>query len=817
MREPSKTPIRFVLAALLGVTAVLASPAAPSPEAGPQVVPRGVESYAAMLDRYCVGCHGGNQPRAGFTLEAMADTLLTGDVAAHGPSWEKVIRKLEGGMMPPLGAPRPDNEMVDGLVSWLEASLDGIVLAEPDPGRAPLHRLNRTEYGNAIRDLLDLEIDAAEFLPPDTESYGFDNIADALTISPSLLEQYLAASRKVAALAVGDPETTLLSQVYRIPPDLVQDERIEGLPLGTRGGTLIRHNFPLDAEYRFSVFLMRNIVGYMKGLEWPHELEITIDGERVFLAPVGGDEDNAMSDANFAAAANAIDERLKARIPVKAGPHEVGIAFIRRNYAESHEPLEPHTRDHDLQNMNGVPLIDYLDITGPFAATGPGDTPSRRRLFSCYPSAASEEPACAREILGTLARQAYRRPVSQGELDLVLGFFGEGRGRGGFEAGIQNALQFILASPNFIFRSEPDPSGVAPGTVYPLDDFALASRLSFFLWSTVPDEELLELATAGRLHEPEVLEQQIERMLGDPRSEELVQNFAGQWLLLRNLQSVTPDTLLFPNFDDNLRRAFRRETELLFASILREDRSVLDLVDADYTFVNERLAAHYGIPNVYGSHFRRVAVTDDARRGLLGHGSILTVTSYPNRTSPVLRGKFVLESLLGTPPPAPPADVPDLEENEPGRAARSLRERLEEHRANPTCATCHAVMDPLGLALENFDAIGGYRTKEPGGAVDASGQLADGTPVEGPATLRDALLAEPEQFTRTLTEKLLTYALGRGLEHTDMPVVRSIVRQAAENDYRMSSILTGIVRSTPFSMKRAGEIRTPVETAAAGE
>ena len=762
-----------------------------------------------MLGQYCVGCHSGTAPRAGFDLDALGDTLTDG-VADHAESWEKVVRKLRGGMMPPMGAARPANAEIDGFVAWLETSLDAALQAEPDPGRAPIHRLNRTEYGNAIRDLLDLEVDAAQFLPPDTESHGFDNIADALTISPSLLEQYLAASRKVAALAVGDPETAVLSQVFRVPPDRVQEEHIEGLPLGTRGGTRIRHNFPLDAEYQFSVFLMRNIVGYMKGLEWPHELEITIDGERTFLAPVGGDEDNAMSDANFAAAADAIDERLKTRIPVTAGPHEVGIAFLRRNSAESHEPLEPHTRDHDLQNMNGIPLIDYVAITGPLGASGPGDTPSRRRIFSCYPSypsGASEEAVCAREILGTLARRAYRRPVSAGELDLVLDFYEEGRSRGTFEAGIQGGLQFVLASPNFIFRSEPDPEGIEPGDVYPLADLALASRLSFFLWSTLPDDELLELAVEGALGNPDVLERQVRRMLADPRSEDLVSNFAGQWLLLRNLRSATPDTLLFPNFDDNLRQAFRRETELLLDSIIREDRSVLDMLTADYTFVNERLAAHYGIPNVYGSHFRRVAVTDEMRRGLLGHGSILTVTSYPNRTSPVLRGKFVLENLMGTPPPAPPPDVPDLEENEPGRAARSLRERLEDHRANPACASCHAVMDPLGLALENFDAIGRFRTREPGGVVDAAGQLADGTAVEGPSTLRDALVSDPDRFVGTMTEKLLTYALGRGLGYSDMPVIRSIVGRAEDDEYRMSSIVMGIVESTPFRMKRSGAER----------
>jgi mono/diheme cytochrome c family protein len=815
MSEPAIESRRSVgwNASVLALAAVSVLAAFPSAEAAPS---RQASASQATLDQYCVGCHGGQTPRAGLALDTLGDGLATGGVSAHPEAWEKVIRKLRGGMMPPLGAARPDNATLDGLAAWLETSLDSASRLTPDPGRAPIHRLNRTEYANAIRDLLDLEIDGSEFLPPDTESHGFDNIADALTTSPSLLEQYLTASRKVTALAVGDPDARVVSQIYRVPPDRVQEEHIEGLPLGTRGGILIRHNFPLDAEYQFSVFLLRNIVGYMKGLEWPHELEITIDSERVFLAPVGGDADNEMSDANFAAAADTIDERLKTRIPVSAGPHEIGVAFIRRNSAESHEPLEPHTRDHDLQNMNGVPLLDYVDITGPFDATGPGETPSRDRIFSCYPTSPAEETPCAGAVLGDLVRRAYRRPVSADELDQVMGFYEDGRRGGTFETGIQAGLRFVLASPNFIFRSEPDPAGIPPGTVYPLEPLALASRLSFFLWSSIPDDALLEAAVSGDLRDPALLEAQVLRMLRDPRSEALIENFAGQWLLLRNLQSVTPDTLLFPDFDDNLRRAFRRETELLVGSVLREDRPVIDLIDADYTFVNDRLGAHYGIPNVYGSHFRRVALTDDSRRGLLGQGSILTVTSYPNRTSPVLRGKFILENLMGTPPPAPPPDVPDLEENAPGQAARSLRERLEEHRANPTCASCHAVMDPLGLALENFDAIGGFRTMEPGGQVDASGQLADGTPVEGPATLREALLERPGQFATTLTEKLLTYALGRGLEHSDMPVVRSIVARAADDDYRMSSIMMGIIGSTPFAMKRAGAEIPPAQTAAAG-
>lgn len=754
--------------------------------------------HQALVDQYCVTCHNTTARTAGLAL----DEVEVADAVDHAEIFEAVVRKLRGGQMPPVNAPQPADEAREGLVSFLETSLDAAYAANPHPGRSSLDRLNRTEYGNAIRDLLDLEIDVAEFLPADDEAYGFDNIADVLRVSPSLLEQYLSASRKISSLAIGDPEAPRISTVYRVPPDRAQSSHVEGLPLGTRGGRLIRHYFPLDGDYDFSIFLMRNIVGYMKGLEWPHEIEITIDGERVFLAPVGGDADNEMSDANFAAAADAIDDRLQARVTVTAGPHDIGIAFVRKSHALSHEPLEPHTRDHDLQNMNGIPQIDYIDITGPYAVRGPGDTPSRRRIFTCRPGGETTEDACAEEILTGLARRAWRRPLDDTDAALLMRFYAEGAGEG-FEAGIQDGLRFILASPEFMFSSEPDPRGVEPGEVYPLDDLALASRLSFFLWSSIPDEALLSAAIEGRLSDPAMLQAEVGRMLADPKSDALVENFAGQWLYLRNLASVSPDVMLFPNFDDNLREAFRTETELFFASVMREDRSVVDLLDADYTFVNERLARHYGIDGIYGSHFRRVTVPDDARRGLLGHGSILTITSYPNRTSPVLRGKWVLENILGTPPPAPPANVPDLEENQPGQQARSVRERLEEHRSNPVCASCHRLIDPAGLALENFDAIGRWRTREEGGMVDAAGQLADGTPVDGPSELRAALLERSDQFVHTLTEKLLTYALGRGIEAPDMPIVRSIVDEAGREDHRFSSIVLGIVTSTPFGMKQA--------------
>jgi hypothetical protein len=591
---------------------------------------------------------------------------------------------------------------------------------------------------------------------------------------------------------------------------------VDGLGLGTRGGTRFRHNFPQDAEYELAIGLMRNFHGYITGLEFAHRVEISIDGKQVFVAQVGGEEDNLASDRNMSAAADAIHARLKTRVRVAAGPHDVGVTFYRRNRAPSDEPLQLHERHHDLQDMNGLPLVEQVTVTGPFEPTGPGDTPSRRRIFTCHPASAkaaagsrrssqdtrASEDGCARTSLTALAHRAYRRPVTEDDLDPLMDLYKAGRAEGGtFDAGIEQALRLVLASPKFLFRVETPPA--AAGGVARVSDLELASRLSFFLWSSIPDDELLKTAEQGRLNQPAVLQAQVERMLRDPRSRALVDSFATQWLRLRNLRSINPIANDFPNFDNELREAFRIETELFFESIIREDRSVLDLLNADYTYVNERLARHYGIPNVYGSHFRRVTVTQDARRGLLGQGSILTVTSYPNRTSPVLRGKWILENILGTPPPAPPPNVPTLAENAPGQDARSLRARLEAHRGNPTCASCHRVMDPLGLALENFDGLGQWREKEPGGAINPAGQLADGTPIDGPVALRNAVLARPEMFVRTFTDKLMTYALGRGTELDDRPLVRAVARQAAAREYRWSAIVLGIVQSAPFQMKKA--------------
>lgn len=765
----------------------------------------GAGAQNQLIDEYCTKCH--NEEDWAGSLDLTLHNL--NNAVADAETWEKVMRKFKADMMPPLGSEVPDPAARAHLVSWLQDNIDSATLAKPEPGDSSLHRLNRTEYGNAIRDLLGLQVNISEFLPADDEGYGFDNIADVLRTSPSLLEQYLGASRKITEVAIGDPRLAPISTVYRPAPDTPQSQHIPGLPLGTRGGVLIEHNFPLDGEYQISSYMVRNIVGYMTGLEWPHIFEISIDGAQVFTAQIGGEADNLRSDTNFAEAADTIDDRLSTLIPISAGHHQVAVTFMQKNAAETHEPLELHTRDLDLQNMNGVPTLDYVDIVGPFNATGSGDTVSRRHIFSCYPQQAAAEADCASDILGSIGKRAYRRPLTDADMNLIYSFYEDGAGKGGFELGIQTALRFILTSPEFLFRSEPDPQSVAPGEVYALDDLALASRLAFFLWSSLPDDELIDLAASNQLSEPQIFDQQVNRMLQDPKSIALVDNFAAQWLFLRNLKSFNPDTRTFPNFDDKLRQAFRTETGMFIHNIIKQDRPVLELMTADYTYVNDRLAQHYGIPNIYGSHFRKVQQIDPNRRGLLGQGSILTVTSYPNRTSPVLRGKFILENILGTPAPPPPASVPALNEE---LTAVSVRDRLIQHRQDAACAGCHAVMDPLGFSLENFDAIGRFRTHDAAGEIDSTGNLADGTPIQGASSLLAALMQHPEYFVDTLTEKLLTYALGRGLEYYDMPVVRDIAHKAEADEYRFSAIIKGIVNSTPFRMKRAASIEN-TETA----
>jgi mono/diheme cytochrome c family protein len=753
-----------------------------------------VSQQRALLDRYCVTCHNEKLKTGGLMLDRADLAKLT----ANPDLWEKVVLKVRGGMMPPPGLPRPNSATMQGLATWLENELDRAYAANVNPGRVGLHRLNRAEYGNAVRDLLGLEVDPTELLPADDSNYGFDNIADALTVSPVLLERYLSAAWKISGLAVGDPKITPTTQTFRVKPDASQDRHVEGLPVGTRGGLSVRYNFPLDAEYLFKVRFWANTVNTVRGLEFPSQVEITLDGVRIRLVTIGGQDDADLGNTNPTASAEELSKRVELQIPVKAGPHTVAIAFLQKSRGPSVDILQPFGREKlDPVNTAGIPEIDFMSISGPFDPTGPGDTPSRRQIFTCRPAGNADAVPCARKILTSLARRAYRRPVTEVETERLLSYFQRGRNNGGtFDSGIETALAFMLVNPQFLFRTETDPRSAAPGTTHRISDLELASRLSFFLWSSIPDDQLLTLATQGKLKDPAVLEQQVRRMLADRRSDALLSNFLGQWLYLRNLKGISPDPQIFPDFDDNLRQSFQRETELFVGSVMREDRSVLDLVNADYTFVNERLAKHYGIPNVYGNQFRKVAIPDPERRGLLGEGSVLMVTSYPNRTSPVLRGKWIMTNILGTPPPPPPPNVPPLKEI----ASGTMRQRMETHRANPACAACHKVMDPLGFSLENFDAIGSWRTIDGGEPIDASGQLADGTKVVGPSALLQVLTARPEQFVRTMTQMLLTYALGRGTEYYDMPVVRAIARDAAKDNNRFSALVLGIVKSAPFQM-----------------
>jgi Protein of unknown function (DUF1592)/Protein of unknown function (DUF1588)/Protein of unknown function (DUF1585)/Protein of unknown function (DUF1587)/Protein of unknown function (DUF1595)/Planctomycete cytochrome C len=773
------------------------------------------QTQRALLDKYCVTCHNSKTKIAGLTL----DTADLNNVPGNAEMWEKVIKKLRTGAMPPLGMPKPEKANVDEFLTWLEGSIDKAYALHPNPGRPALHRLNRAEYANAIRDLLALNIDSSAYLPTDDASYGFDNVASVLGLSPALQERYIAAAGKISRLAVGDPATSPIVDTYRVRSDISQDDHIEGLPLGTRGGVLIHHNFPLDGEYVIKVKLLKSTVDLLFGGNALDEtLEIALNGERVktlTINPKRKDEPKkpevkVASDGFDPAAATELSmsqppDSLEARLFVKAGPQTVTVAFLKKTMAPVEDLVEPLERStFDPSDPKGLPHVLSVSIGGPFDAKGSGDTPSRRKIFTCHPNAGGEEMPCARKIISTLATHTYREPITDSDLETLLGFYQEGRNKGNFENGIELALRRMLASPQFIFRFERDPGNVAPASNYRISDLDLASRLSFFLWSSVPDDELIRLASQGKMKNPVVLEQQVRRMLADSRSQALVDNFAGQWLYLRNLRGVAPDLETFPNFDDNLRQAFKTETELFFGSIMHEDHNVLDLLNANYTFVNDRLARHYGIPNIYGSQFRRVTVTDDARRGLLGQGSLLIVTSVATRTSPVQRGKWLLENILGTPPNPPPAGVPPLKENAAGAKQMTVRERMEQHRVNQPCAGCHKVLDPLGFALDNYDGVGAWRTLgEDGTPIDATGVLADGTKVNGPVDLRNALMSRPNVFVGTMTTKLMTYALGRGVEYYDMPAIRAIVRDAAHNDYRFSSLIIGVVKSTPFQMRRA--------------
>ena len=768
----------------------------------------------ALLDRYCVTCHNDRTLTAGLTLQGL-DIGHVGEVADEVERWEQVVRKLRTRAMPPAGRPRPLDAEYERVAIRLETALDAAVAAAPNPGRRPaVHRLNRAEYANAVRDLLALDIDGRSLLPADDAGYGFDNIADVLSVSPMLTERYLSAARKISRLAVGDPTLAPATEIFSVDKYLKQDRRVsDDLPFGSRGGLAVRHTFPVDGEYVAKIYLSRTYDGRLRGLAGQHTLEVRLDGALIEALTTGAprlDDDGTPRRPDYR---NSPDDGQEVRFTVGAGPHLLAVSFVGQ--ASVPEGMRrPHyaVTSYEFAGDQTVdPGVGRVELRGPYNVTGRGDTPSRRAIFTCRPPAdavasGSDEVACAREILGRLGRRAFRRPVTDADLEMLLGFFHMGRADGDFDAGIEMALRRVLVSPDFLFRRERDPDGVSPGAPYQIGDLELASRLSFFLWSSIPDDALLDLAERGELRRPGVLETQVTRMLADPRSRTLVDNFGGQWLYLRNMALVSPDPYAFADFDANLREAMAREMELFLDSQMREDHGVLELLTSDQTFVNQRLAEHYDIPNIYGNHFRRITLSGALapRRGLLGKASLLTVTSYAHRTSPVVRGKWLLENVLGSPPPPPPPDVPALAENdESGEPPRSVRERMEAHRANPACAACHRVMDPLGFALENFDGIGRWRTtSEAGTPIDTAGELADGTPVDGPRSLVAALLKRPESFVTTVTEKLLTYGLGRGVEYYDAPAVRRIVREAADDDYRWSALIAGIARSVPFQMRK---------------
>ena len=779
-----------------------------------------------LLDRYCVTCH--NQTLR--TADLLLDQANVAEVSQDEELWTKVVQKLRARAMPPAGMPRPEEAAYDAFATYLEAALGGaiepgvaaVAADEPDSGRELIHRLNRAEYANAVRDLLEVEFDAESYLPADDSGEGFDNLASVLSVSPVLMERYMLAAGKISRLAIGDPSSRLTIETYPVSESLAQDSRLsDDLPFGSRGGRAVRHHFPLDGEYLLTIRLQRDGTAFIRGLLGePHQLDVFFDGTRIKRFSVGGERHGASGllhtrtgniymgepEQNYYELTGA-DEGMEVRFPAQAGTRVVGVAFLKKTLEpEGLHEVGPRPMERDINEYKGGdPGIGSFTITGPYQAQGVGDTPSRRRIFECYPTAnatENDEESCAKEILSRLARHAYRRPVTDADVQSLLSLYRSGRSDGGFEAGIGLALQRILAGPEFLFRVEHHSANVAPGTDYQISDLEMASRLSFFLWSSIPDDPLLELAEEGRLTEPVVLEQQVRRMLADRRSNALVENFAGQWLYLRNLSFWRPSAREFPDFDGELRQALYQETALFFRSMLQEDRSVLDLLNADYTFLNERLARHYGIPEVYGSTFRRVKLTDENRRGLLGQGSILMVTSRTNRTSPVLRGKWVLGSLLGAPPPPAPPNVPPLNEEREQVGDLTMRQRMEEHRANPVCASCHVGMDPYGFALENFDAVGKWRTTEGALPIDVSASLVDGTRFEGPVGLRELLMSRPEQFFQNVTEKLLTYALGREVDSNDDPAVEKIVQEGVAGGYRWSSLILGIIKSTPFQMRR---------------
>lgn len=789
-----------------------------------------VSPQRALLDQYCVSCHNqaivnspaiegesilfGQLRGLGLTLD-----VENVDAVSENPEvWEKVVRKLRVGVMPPPGNPRPDHVSYDRFRNWLETELDLVGQIDSNPGRTQaFHRLNQTEYRNAVRDLLGLDINVSEMIPPDApDQHGFDNNAEVLSLSPLLMERYMTAAHKIAELAVGATPHSSTIKTYEVPLNLIQDDRLsDELPFGSRGGAAISHYFPVDGDYRIKVLLQTNYVDFVRGIDQAHEIEISLDGQLLGVYNFGGNAPGTPAPYSYAGNIRGTDdweewsmafaeEGFEVAVSLNAGPGTIGATFPREMW-EPEGILQPrlfgyHLAVTELPDNN--PSVGSILIEGPLSAEGPGDTPSRQKIFSCTPASGDEEPACAREILGTLARQAYRRPIEQNDLQGLLDFYSQGRSQGSFETGIQYALERLLVSPDFLFRIQQDPDEFEAGESYFISDIEFASRLSFFIWSSSPDEELLKLAEDGSLKDSAMLQQQVERMMADERANAFIENFVGQWLYLRNLNGHYPLPAAFPEFDENLRDAFERETLLFITHQIREDQSMLELLKADYTYINERLARHYGIPGIYGSRFRRIEMDSVQRAGLLSHGSLLTVTSYPNRTSPVLRGKFVLENFLGSPPPEPPPNIPALEEvGEDGRVL-AMRDAMAQHRENPACRVCHSAMDPIGFSLENYDAVGKWRSEFANQPIDASGIMPDGAEFEGPAGLRALLLDQPRDFVGTVTEKLLTYALGRGLEYYDMPSVRGIVSSAAKDNYRWSSIILGVIESEPFQMRR---------------
>jgi hypothetical protein len=800
----SAAPAIAVLVLLTGVAPMVgadgqATPARRPPTVRPASVslaPATLDKQKALIDQYCVTCHNNRVRTANLSLEGM-DFARIGD---HADVWEKVVRKLRAGVMPPPDVRRPPLADYEGLRDWLESEIDRHATARTSPGAVVLHRLNRTEYANAVRDLLDLEIDVTALLPPDDIARGFDNIAGSLTISPTLLESYATAAARVSRMAVGYWKTPI-EATYLAPGDTSQNHHIEGLPFGTRGGMLVRHDFPADGEYKFSIQNF-GIGSYVPG----EQLELIVDGERAHLFKYQG------VGLSQGMAGDQGDGILEVTVPIKAGSRTVAATFLATNFRPSLDLIKQYDRksleNNSIPQLQYYPAIGFLRVSGPFNALRPEDSRSRRKVFACRPAAAAQEDSCARRILTTLARRAYRRPATEGDVSTLMEFYQQGRADGTFDEGIELALRRVLSSPQFLVRAEKEPVAVAAGRPYRITDLELASRLSFFLWSSIPDDELITVATHGRLRSPRVLDQQVRRMLKDPKSSALVTNFGQQLLYLRNLPATSPDGIFYPDWDHELRQAFQRETELFFESIIREDRNVVDLLTADYTFVNERLARHYGIPNIYGSHFRRAALGPslDYRRGILGKGSFLSVTWTQNfRTSPVKRGVWVLENILGTPPPEPPPNVPALEDTAAGsKKVLTLREQMTMHRANPTCAGCHKIMDPIGFALDNLDADGKWRAKqggEGGTPIDSAVTLYDGQTVNGPVGLRQALLRYSPQFVAMMVEKLMTFGLGRGVESTDMPAVRTIVRDVGASSNRFSAIVLGVVNSPQFQMR----------------